>query len=55
MAIKIFSGVVAVILLLAYLTPVMLKLKDPALVLVMLVGIALMLVDLWQSLQSKND
>jgi hypothetical protein len=55
MAIKIFSGIVAVILMLVYLAPVMLKLRDPALVLVMLVGIALMLVDLWQSLQSKND
>jgi hypothetical protein len=55
MAIKIFSGVVAVILMLVYLTPVMLKLRDPALVLVILVGIALMLFDLWQSLQSKND
>ena len=55
MAIKIFSGIVAVILMLVYLTPAMLKLRDPALVLVILVGIALMLYDLWQSLQSKND
>ena len=55
MAIKIFSGIVAVILMLVYLTPVMLKLRDSALILVMLVGIALMLVDLWQSLRSKND
>jgi len=55
MAIKIFSGILAVILLLVYLGPVMLKLKDPALILVMLVGIVLMLLDLWQSLQSKAD
>jgi hypothetical protein len=55
MAIKIFSGILAVILLLVYLGPVMLKLRDPALILVMLVGIVLMLLDLWQSLQSKAD
>ncbi|MEX2164959.1 MAG: hypothetical protein WD823_12040 [Sulfuricaulis sp.] len=55
MAIKIFSGIVAVILMLVYLAPVMLKLWDPALSLVMLVGFALMLFDLWQSLQSKTD
>ena len=41
--------------MLVYLGPVMLKLKDPALILVMLIGIALMLIDLWQSLQSKTD
>ena len=55
MAIKIFSGIVAVILMLVYLGPVMLKLQDAALIVVMLVGIALMLIDLWQSLQSKAD
>ena len=55
MAFKMFSGIVAVILMFIYLGPVMLKLKDPALIAVMLVGLALMLLDLWQSLQSKND
>jgi hypothetical protein len=55
MAIKIFSGIVAVILMLVYLAPIMLKLRDSALSLVILIGIALMLTDLWQSLKSKND
>lgn len=55
MPLKIFAGIVAVMLLLAYVVPAMIKLRDPALILVMLVGIALMLVDLWESLQSKND
>ena len=31
------------------------KLKDVALGVVILIGIAMMLVDLWQSLQSKDD
>jgi len=55
MTVKIFSGIVAVILMFVYLMPVMLKLKDPALILVMLFGLVLMLIDLWQSLQSKAD
>ena len=55
MAIKIFSGIVAVALMLVYLGPVIVKLRDPALSLVILIGIALMLLDLWQSLKSKSD
>lgn len=55
MAIKIFSGIVAIILMLVYLGPVILKLRDPALSLVIIIGIALMLIDLWQSLKSKTD
>jgi hypothetical protein len=55
MPIKIFAAVVAVILIIVYLIPVVFKLKDFALGVVILVGIAMMLVDLWQSLQSKDD
>lgn len=55
MAIKIFSGVVAVTLMLVYLGPVVVKLGDLALSGVILIGIVLMLVDLWQSLRSKSD
>ena len=55
MPIKIISAVVAVALVLAYLSPVVFKLKDVALGLVILIGIAMMLIDLWQSLQSKDD
>lgn len=54
MTAKIFSAVVALILMLAYLLPVAWKLKDPALSLVMLVGFTLMAIDLWQSLRSKG-
>lgn len=55
MPIKIFAAVVAVVLVLAFLIPPVLKLKDVALGAVILIGIAMMLIDLWQSLQSKED
>lgn len=55
MLIKYFAGAVAVILLVAYLLPVVLKLKDMALGAVIAIGIAMMLVDLLQSLKSKED
>ena len=52
---KIIVGIVAAALLLAYMAPVVLRLQDTALWIVALIGIAMMLVDLWQSLQSKDD
>ena len=55
MALKIFAGILAIALMLIYLAPVVLKLMQPALTTVVLIGIVMMLVDLWQSLQSKDD
>jgi len=55
MPVKIFAAVVAVVLMLGFLAPPVLKLKDIALGVTILIGIAMMLVDLWQSLQSKED
>ncbi len=55
MPIKIVVAIVAVALVLAFLTPVVFKLKEVALGVVILIGIVMMLVDLWQSLQSKDD
>jgi len=55
MPIKFFAAVVAVILVIGFLVPVVLKLKDVALGVVILIGIGMMLVDLWQSLKSKED
>ena len=52
---KIVCGVIAVVLMLAYLLPPLYKLKEVDLAIAILVGIALMLVDLWHSLQSKED
>lgn len=55
MPIKIFAGIVAIALMIAYLSPVVFKLKDIPLGVVIVIGITMMLVDLWQSLQSEND
>ena len=55
MPIKIFSAVVAIVLVLGFLSPVVFKLKDLALGAVIAIGIAMMLIDLWQSLQSRDQ
>ncbi len=55
MPIKIFAAAAAVVLMLSFLGPPVLKLKEIALGVVILIGIVMMLVDLWQSLQSKED
>ena len=55
MAFKIFAALVAVALMLLYLVPPVIKLKDVELGVVILAGLAMMLVDLWQSIQSKDD
>ena len=55
MAFKIFSAIVAVVLLLGFIAPVVVKLKEVSLAAVVLIGVVLMLVDLWQSLQSGED
>ena len=54
MGLKIGAGVVAVILMLGYLLPPVFKLKDFALGVVIIVGVSLMLLDLFQSLKSKD-
>lgn len=55
MAFKIVAGVIAATLLIAFLAPPAVKLKEVSLIAVMLIGVGMMLVDLWQSLQSKDD
>jgi hypothetical protein len=55
MIFKILAGIVAASLLIIFIGPVVIKLKDVALGIVVLIGVAMMLVDLWQSLQSKDD
>ena len=55
MPFKILAGLLAIVLMVGYLLPPVFKLKDVALAVVICVGIALMLIDLWQSLQSKED
>lgn len=55
MPIKIFSAIVAVGLVSVFLGAPVSKLRDVALGVTILIGMTMMLVDLWQSLQSKDD
>jgi hypothetical protein len=55
MAFKILAGIIATILVLAFLLPPVLKLQDFALSGVIVIGIVMMLVDLWQSVKSRDD
>ena len=55
MAFKIFAALVAVVLLLGFVAPIVVKLKDVALIAVVSIGVVLMLVDLWQSLRARED
>jgi tetrahydromethanopterin S-methyltransferase subunit D len=55
MAFKIVAGIIAAALMIAFLAPPVIKLQDAALGGVILIGVVMMLVDLWQSLQSKDD
>jgi hypothetical protein len=55
MPIKLFSAAVAIVLMLSYLGAIVFKLKEFSLGAVVLIGLAMMLVDLWQSLQSSED
>jgi len=55
MAIKWMAAAVAVILLGTYVLALAFKLKEVDLSIVIAIGLVLMLVDLWQSLKSKDD
>ncbi|MEX2239456.1 MAG: hypothetical protein WD775_02055 [Burkholderiales bacterium] len=55
MIFKVLAGIVAATLLIIFVGPVVVKLKDTALSVVVLIGLTMMLVDLWQSLKSKDD
>ena len=55
MGVKLAAAAVAVILLAGYLLPPVFKLKEVALGVVICIGFTMMLVDLAQSLKSKDD
>lgn len=52
---KSVAGVIAAGLMLAYMAPVVWRLQDTALWITAGTGAVMMLVDLWQSLQAKDD
>ena len=54
MPFKIFAGVIAAVLMVVYLIAPIVKLKDVALGIVVLFGLALMLIDLWQSIREGD-
>jgi len=55
MKFKVFAGVIGAALLIMFIGPVVLKLKEVALSIVSLIGITMMIVDIWQALRSKED
>ena len=54
MILKAITGIIALGLMIAFVLPPAIKLKDAALAAVIALGIVLMLLDLWQSLH-END
>ncbi|MCB1890397.1 MAG: hypothetical protein KDH20_22515 [Rhodocyclaceae bacterium] len=55
MLVKMITGVLATLMALGFFVVPILKLKDPALIGVIVIGVVLMLVDLAQKLRSKED
>ena len=55
MPLRIVYSAVAVVLMLLYVSPVLYRLKQADLTIVVVIGVAMMLVDVWQSLKSKED
>jgi len=54
MAFKILASVVAAALLIVFIAPVVIKLKEMSLIVVALIGLTMMIVDIWQSLKSND-
>lgn len=54
MPFKILASIVAAALLIVFIGPVVVKLKDAALSAVVLIGVTMMIVDIWQSLKSDD-
>ena len=55
MPLKIAYSLLAIVLMLLYLSPVAWRLKQLDLSIVIAIGVVMMLVDVWQSLQSKEE
>lgn len=55
MPVKIVSGVIAVVLFVAFLVPLVVKLKLVALGVVIAIGFAMMLTDLWQAIKETES
>ena len=54
MAWKLLTGVIAVVLMIAYVLPLAIKLKELSLAVVVLIGIVMMLIDMYQTMKSSD-
>jgi len=54
MAFKVFAGLVAIVLLIGFLMPYVLKMKDIALGAVIVAGLVMMARDLWDTFKEKD-
>ena len=54
MLLKIIAGLIGAVLVIVYVSPVTLRLKEISLWIVVLIGVGMMLVDLWESLRAKD-
>jgi len=54
MGFRIFASVIAALLLIAFVAPVVVKLKEVSLIVVVVIGLAMMLTDLWESIKSND-
>jgi hypothetical protein len=55
MPLKIVYSILAVALVLLYVSPVVYRLKQIDLLIVVVLGVAMMVVDVWQALKSKEE
>ena len=55
MPLRIAYSILAVVLMLLYLSPVLYRLKQVDLSIVVTIGVVMMLIDVWQSLKSKEE
>jgi hypothetical protein len=52
---KLWCGIIAMLLMLAFLGPMLIKLKEVDLTIVILIGVAMMVYDFWESLKEKDS
>lgn len=55
MRVEVFASILAAALLILFIGPVVVKLKDVALSTVVLIGLIMMITDIWHALRSKDD
>lgn len=51
---KLLFGLIGAVMMIAFLASFVIKVKEPAMIAVVLVGVAMMLVDLWQARNEED-